>query len=148
MRFTREEFDAMVNELLYENPISFNMLCRIAEKTLRPSVVNWCRNEDCLRGRGYEDDIMQEIHLRLMKTVVTYFLLRDGIEGPYNNDPEGFEDWIFCVAANLKRDFANKIRNRDFTTASIDDPAIGEIPTSDCYEEAKEKKSDCVKLLL
>ena len=75
MRFTRNEFDTMVNELLYSTPASFDMLCSIAEKTLRPSVINWCKNEDCLRGKGYEDDIMQEIHLRLMKTTVDYFLI-------------------------------------------------------------------------
>jgi len=138
MRFTRDEFDVMVNELLYKDPISFDMLCQIAEKTLRPSVVNWCKTEDCLRGRGYEDDIMQEIHLRLMKTTVDYFLLRDDIEGPYNDNPEGFEDWIFFVAKNIKRDFANKIRNRDFTTDDIDDPAIGEIPSSDYEDDTEE----------
>lgn len=32
MRFTRDEFDVMVNELLYKDPISFDMLCQIAEK--------------------------------------------------------------------------------------------------------------------
>lgn len=144
MRFTKDEFDVMVNELLYKEPISFDMLCRIAEKTLRPSVVNWCKTEDCLRGRGYEDDIMQEIHLRLMKTTVYYFLLRDDIEGPYNDNPEGFEDWIFFVAKNIKRDFANRIRNRDFTTEDIDDPAIGEIPSVD-YEDDTEENVDRLK---
>ena len=144
MRFTRDEFDVMVNELLYKDPISFDMLCQIAEKTLRPSVVNWCKTEDCLRGRGYEDDIMQEIHLRLMKTTVDYFLLRDDIEGPYNDNPEGFEYWIFFVAKNIKRDFANRIRNRDFTTDDIDDPAIGEIPSSD-YEDDTEENVDRLK---
>ena len=144
MRFTRDEFDVMVNELLYKEPISFDMLCQIAEKTLRPSVVNWCKTEDCLRGRGYEDDIMQEIHLRLMKTTVDYFLLRDDIAGPYNDNPEGFEDWIFCVAKNIKRDFANKIRNMDFTTDDIDDPAIGKIPSGD-YEDDTEENVDRLK---
>lgn len=144
MRFTRDEFDVMVNELLYKDPISFDMLCQVAEKTLRPSVVNWCKTEDCLRGRGYEDDIMQEIHLRLMKTTVDYFLLRDDIEGPYNDNPEGFEDWIFFVAKNIKRDFANRIRNRDFTTEDIDDPAIGEIPSVD-YEDDTEENVDRLK---
>lgn len=144
MRFTRAEFDVMVNELLYSTPVSFDMLCSIAEKTLKPSVVNWCKTEECLRGRGCEDDIMQEIHLRLMKTTVDYFLLRDDIEGPYNDNPEGFEDWIFFVAKNIKRDFANKIRNRDFSTDDIDDSAIEEILSSD-YEDGTEENVDRLK---
>ena len=144
MRFTRDEFDVMVYELLNKEPISFDMLCQIIEKTLRPSVVNWCKNEACFRGREYENDIMQEIHLRLMKTTVDYFLLRDGVEGSYNDNPEGFEDWIFFVAKNIERDFANKIRNRDFTTEDIDNPTIGEIPSND-YEDDTEENIDRLK---
>lgn len=134
MRFTTDEFEIMVQELLYRDPVSFDALCQIADKTLRPSVINWCKTEDCLRGRGYEDDIMQEIHLRLIKTTVDYFLLREGVEGPYNNNPEGFEDWMFRVADNLKRDFANKVRNRDFKTEDIDDLSIISTPDDSDYD--------------
>ncbi len=139
MRFTKDEFDKMVDELLYKEPISFDMLCRIAEKTLKPTVIYWCNNDDCLRGRSYEGDIMNEIHLRLMKTTVNYFLLRDGIDGPYNDNPEGFEDWIFRIADNIKRDFANKVRNRDFKDKDIDGPIDGGDPT-DGYDDYKLEK--------
>ncbi len=127
MRFTYEEFDTMVEELLYREPISFDMLCRIAEKTLRPSVVTWCKTDAYLRGRGYEDDIMQEVHLRLMKTTVTHFLLREDKNGSFNNDPEGFENWLFRVAGNLRRDFTEKVRNRDFKTADMAAPELLEV---------------------
>lgn len=120
LRFTITEFETMVNELLYCEPISFDMLCEIAEKTLKPTVAYWCNSEKCLQGRNFEDDIMQEINLRLMKTTVGYFLLRDNIEGPFNNNPEGFEDWMFKIASNIKRDFANKVRNYDFNTVDIE----------------------------
>ncbi len=133
VRFTGEEFNIMVNELLYKEPISFDMLCKIAEKTLMPTVVNWCNAEDCLRGRGYERDIMQEIHLRLIKTTVSYFLLRNGTTS-YNNDPEGFEDWMFRVADNIKRDFANKIRAEAFKTADVEESVIMNISSDDGNE--------------
>lgn len=145
MRFTREEFDTMVNELLYKEPISFDMLCVIAEKVLRPTVVNWCKAEEALRGRGYEDDIMQEVHLRLIKTTVSYFLLRKGIEGEYNDDPEGFEDWMFLVAKNIKRDFASRIRNRDFNTDEITD----DIPSGeDIAEEYEERLREAFTIVI
>ncbi len=128
MRFTQEEFDIMVKELLYTEKASFKMLCHIAEKTLKPSVINWCKEDDCLCGRGYADDIMQEICLRLIKTTVSSFLVRGNIEGPYNNDPEGFEDWMFRVAKNIKHDFAEKVRYIDFRTEDIDNPALAKIP--------------------
>lgn len=145
MRFTREEFDIMVNELLYKEPISFDMLCVIAEKVVRPTVVNWCKAEEALRGRGYEDDIMQEVHLRLIKTTVSYFLLRKGIEGEYNDDPEGFEDWMFLVAKNIKRDFAGRIRNRDFNTDEITD----DIPSGeDVAEEYEERLKEAFTIVI
>lgn len=150
MHFTRDEFDIMVNELLYSEPISFNMLCRIAEKTLRSSVIRWCKTEACLCGRGYEDDIMQEIHLRLIKTTVTYFLLRDGIDSPYNDDPEGFENWMFRVAENMKRSFANALRKTDFETEDIDDPSVPDIPDDDgsTGEWFKEKLKEAFSIVL
>lgn len=124
MAFTKEEFDIMVDELLYRDPISFDMLCHIADKTLKATVSYWCNAEDCLRGRGFEGDIMQDIHLQLMKKTVDYFLLREGVDGAVNKDPEGFEDWMFTVAKNVKKAFANKVRSRDFKTERLDSPEL------------------------
>ncbi len=67
----------MVKELLCDEKTSFSMLCHIAEKTLKPSVIAWCREDECLCGRGYENDIMQEICIRLIKTTVSSFLVRE-----------------------------------------------------------------------
>ena len=129
MRFTKEEFDIMVNELLFSTPISYKMLCSIADKTLKSTVNYWCSTEDCLRNGQYEDDIMNDIYLRLMIKTVDFFLLQDDIDAPYNNDPDGFEDWMFSVARNVKRDFANALRVRNFNTEDIDDPKFSNIPT-------------------
>ena len=134
VRFTREAFETMVRQLLYQEPVSFDMLCQIAEQTLRPAVKRWCDAEDCLRGRGYEEDILQEIHLRLIKTTVPFFLLRDGVDAPCNNDPEGFERWMYSVAKNVKRDFANRVRKRDFNTENLDDFPCLAAPESDAAE--------------
>lgn len=121
MIFTQEEFQIMVDELLYQEQVSFDMLCHIAEKTLENKVKYWCSNDTALRNRGYEEDIMQEIYLRLIKTTVSGFLLKKSVNGVYNNDPEGFEDWLFRVARNIKKDFANRIRGRDIKTESLDE---------------------------
>ena len=135
MRFTREEFDTMVKELLYQTPVSFDMLCHIAEKTLLPTIKNWCAMDTSLHGRDYDQDIMQNVHIRLIQTTVPNFLLRDGIAGAYNNDPEGFEDWMFAVAKNIKRDFASEVRKVDFKTTSIDEPGVIEAPDNNNMEE-------------
>lgn len=121
MLFTNEEFGVMVNELLYQEEVSFDMLCYIAEKSLKPTVIHWCQSDDSLRGRGYEEDILQEIYMRLMKTTVDYFLLRQGPDGPINDNPQGFHSWMFKVAMNIKRDFSNRIRQHDFRTDELDE---------------------------
>ena len=43
MNFSKEEFDVMVEELLCSDPISFDMLCNLAEKTLKSKVKAWCQ---------------------------------------------------------------------------------------------------------
>lgn len=125
----------MIEELLNQDTPSFDMLCTIAEKTLRPAVIYWCKSEDCLKGRKYEDDLMQEIHLRLIKTTVDYFLLKEGMHGEINNNPEGFKRWIFKVATNIKRDFCNRIRRDDFNTSELDDSIENEWTEDNLSEE-------------
>lgn len=107
---TEQEFHIMVEELLYQQESSFCMLCSIARRVLSSSVRGWCAADSALAGGGYEEDIMQEIYARLIKTTVSHFLLRENVKGPYNDDPEGFEDWIFKVARNIKSDYAKQVR--------------------------------------
>lgn len=119
--FSREEFGIMLDELLVREPASFDMLCRIAEKTLRPSVYRWCGADPSLKGRGFEEDILQEIYIRLIKTCVTGFFLRSGVHGEVNDDPEGFRRWMFRVAENIKRDFSEKVRRIRLRSESFSD---------------------------
>ena len=66
-----------------------------------------------------------------------------------NNDPKGFKSWIITVADNLKRDFANKVRNVDFKTENIDDSKFE--PTSiqdDMDEERKQQLRQAFNIVL
>ncbi len=113
MRFSREEFDIMVKELLYSDKVRFDMLCHIANKTLNRSVKIWCCSNPSMQGREYEFDLMQNIQLRLIQTTVNGFLLRSDKEGPYNNDPEGFEDWMFKVARSRRDELFKRVWKND-----------------------------------
>ena len=123
---TAEEFQTMAEELLQRQPASFDTLYAIAERVLRPSLNRWCREDDTLRGRGCEEDIMQEIHIRLIKTTVTGFLLRNGVDGPVNDDPEGFEDWMFTVAHNVQRDYARRARLVAWRTTGLQEAQLSD----------------------
>lgn len=131
---TVEEFNIMVEELLYSETVSYEMLCKIIEKNLRGRVKAWCAADIDLRGRKCEDDIMQDVHVRLMKNTITHFLLKDGV-GEYNNDPKGFNSWIITVAENIKKDYAKNIRNRNFRNRDIDDPETISIGKEDDFTQ-------------
>lgn len=120
MGLSQAEFDRMVQEVLYTTPGRYDTLCEVAQRQLEPMVIGWCRKDPVLRGRGLEGDVLNDILLHLMKTVVHGFLLREGVEGAYNNDPEGFEKWMTLVAHNRQRDFAERIRRADFRTVPED----------------------------
>ncbi len=136
--FSQEEFDIMVCQLLYSEPVCFDMLCHIADKTLRRAVHRWCRDDDCLCGRGYENDILQQTHLHLIKSAVGGFLLRDSEDGSVNYDPAGFKNWMFTVAKNVKRDFADRVRGRDYRTESLETSAAQNVPAAS-PEETRER---------
>ena len=75
--FTDEEYKIMIYELTEREPVCFDMLCAIAERTLKGTVYRWCSDDIDLRGKALEEDIMQDIFIRLIKTCVTHFLMRD-----------------------------------------------------------------------
>lgn len=108
--FSDQEFEIMIFEMSDDTHPAFDALCAIAEKILRPKVRYWCRSDPVLYGRGMEDDIMQEILIRLIKTIVTHFLKRNGV---VNRNPEEFQKWITTVAKNVQIDMAKALRNRD-----------------------------------
>lgn len=143
MAFTREEFDIMMNELLNTEPASFEMLYCIARKTLMPSIIKWCQEDPILAGRSYEEDILHKIYIKLRKVCVTGFFLRNGIDN-VNNDPDGFRNWMFEVARNCKRDFANKLRRRESRISSV---MPEDVNLSDREDEMLAERETHIRLL-
>ena len=100
MNFTKSEYDIMVNELLFSEHPSFDMLLLISEKTLKPIIEMWCFGNRRLRGGEHENEILQSVQLVLIEKTISAFLLRDCEAGSYRNDPEEFESWMYVVARN------------------------------------------------
>lgn len=136
MSFTREEFDCMVQQLLCPDGASFDMLSHIAQKTLYPYVRKLCCQDPNLCHQNLAEDIMQEIHLRLMMTTVTGFLLNRE-DGALNDDPDGFRAWMYKVATNRARDFAKQIRTRQFR--QVDPQALETVAVYDPAPEMHEE---------
>lgn len=109
--FSNEEFDMMFREIVGSEFICYDTLLYVSKRMLFNSVCKWCYNDPALCGKQYEEDIMQEIQIRLIKNCVSGFFLRNG---EANYDPEGFKNWIFTLAINVKNDFAKKVRRIQF----------------------------------
>ncbi len=115
LRFTQEEFDQMVKELLYTTPQRYDMLSLIVEKTIRAYVRKLCYSDSRLQRQASEhtDELMQRIHLRLLLKVTDGFFLHKSVQGPFNNNPVGFQKWLFTVARNLEEDYAKKVSKQN-----------------------------------
>ncbi len=105
--FTNEEFDRIFREIVVEKPICFDTLLMIAERALIGSVRKWCYEDPRLQNEDHVDEVMQLVRIRLYQKCVTGFFLRNNQP---NYDPEGFKNWIFTVALNVKKDYAKKVR--------------------------------------
>ena len=109
---TAEEFALVCSEIL-ESPVPrFDALARVSYRVLGKYIENLCKNDVYLGRDGkHADDIMSEIQIRLIKKSVSGFFMRDGIP---NYSCEEFVKWLFTVAKNVKRDYAERIRREEF----------------------------------
>ena len=93
-------------------PNGFDALAAVAYKVLGKYIENLCKNDMYLGKDGkHADDIMSEIQIRLIKKSVSGFFMRDGVP---NYSREEFIKWLFTVAKNVKRDYAERVRREEF----------------------------------
>ena len=109
--FTEEEFKTIFHEIVVDRPSCYDTMLMIAERMLEGSVRKWCNEDPYLNNDYHIHEIMQLIRIRLYKKCVTGFFLRNGEP---NYDPDGFKNWIFTVALNVKRDYAKKVKQLAF----------------------------------
>lgn len=126
MVFTQEEFDIMVDELVVQKPTKYHMLCQISLEFLGPKVDAWCRSNEVLRGRGYEEDILQEIVAHLLTVTVDKFFLSKDENGKekYPRNPGTFGMWLKTVALHKLADFAKEVGEQDNLTTPISDEIL------------------------
>jgi DNA-directed RNA polymerase specialized sigma24 family protein len=150
LSFTLEEFDTMVQEILYQEPSSYDMLCRITVRTVMPLIRKFCSSVPCLKWRGLEEDFAQDVCVLAMSGVVDKFLLKDGVNAPVNYAPEGFGPWLNEVARNWILDYIR--RNKGRITVPLEEElllVLGE-DTDDIWdlEERRERLKKALELVL
>ena len=85
----------------------------------------------------FEDDVMQDVFLKLMKNTVTRFLLGDPEKG-VNYAPEGFEDRMFTVSHNTVRDWTAEVRRIENKNKPVEDGELESIPDTPARDDAEE----------
>ena len=131
----KEKYEKMLHELFECEPICHQTLCEVVKEFLTPHIRNMCFHDSALRGGGYEEDILQNTTIRIIKHCIVGFFLR---EEQINTDLDEFEKWIFVVARNVKRDCSAKVRKG--LCLPIDDverSLVDEVP-EDGLEENRE----------
>lgn len=117
-----DEFDCVYRQLHESGFTCYDALLAITDKVTKKFVYKQCNCNPALSKRGYEEDIMQEVRLKVIKNCVHGFFLRNG-EDNYN--PSGFVAWLFKVAENVVRDYAKKVNRFQFREAK---------EISECYD--------------
>ena len=129
MQFPEKLFQEAISDIFDRTPASFERLCTLSDALLRPTVTAWCMSSPALNGRCCEDDIIQEIQLRMIKYVIGDFFLRHGDEP--NRDSAQFRMWLFTVAKNTKVSY---IRSVCRTSVTDIEPFTETIPSGDEFD--------------
>ena len=93
-QISKHEFDIIRRDILERQPADFSTFCTAAESLLRPYIRNILYTKKA--DTALVDDIMQEVHIKLLKTVVTHFFLREDGE----KDETTLVKWMYVVAKN------------------------------------------------
>lgn len=117
--FTDEEYEIMIYELTEKEPMSYDMMCSIAYRILKPVIKSFCFNHSALKGRQFDDDLIQDIILRLMKYCVTHFLRRESNGFEINHNPVEFQMWVIRVGKNYAKTFAENQQKKDNKTRTL-----------------------------
>ncbi len=137
--YSREDFLVMRGQILCQEPVSYQMLVRIVQGSLPDKISGWCQSAPELRMRGLEEDLLQEIQIKLIKEV-PFFLLKEGPGGRPQDDHEWFIRWVYAVAHNVVRDQAASMRSENHRIRQLEENEEPTAPTVDPEEEKRRQE--------
>lgn len=109
MRLTLDEkrvYDAIVNDVCASECPEYSNLVMFVHKLLMNKVKNWCNSGNLLRGGRHEEDIMQLVQIRIIKTCEDSFF--KPVDGKTDKTCEEFKAWCTVVAKNCFISYYNK----------------------------------------
>ncbi len=127
MMIAVEEFNIMIDELVGSELQSYDILLHIVDKTLLRYVVGLCGSITELKDKEYEEEIMQDIRVKVVKNCVSSFLRKEGVDG-LNTDIGYFQNWLFLIAKNTVKDYAEKVRRYSYHYRGLEEDGDNMIP--------------------
>lgn len=107
-KFSDEEFHEIITELFEREPACADTLLKVVDKVYRNRIRGWCSTHRDVIGCGYEEDILQDIKIKILTHCTTSFFLKKGVDSGVNTNPEEFAKWMNTVVKNTLTDFLNK----------------------------------------
>ncbi len=131
----------LVNDICgKEYPDYYNLIVFV-HNLLSKKVEKWCYNDSFLRGGLHNEDIMQEIQIRIIKKCEDYFF--KPVNGKTDKTCEEFKAWCTRVAKNYFISYCVKQKNRKEVELDLsikfDEPGSSK---DDSFTEHEKKDAD------
>ncbi len=108
----------------YDNLVIF------VHNLLHKKVKSWCYNDSFLRGGLHEEDVMQEIQLRIIKKCEDYFF--KPVDGKTEKTCDEFKAWCYRVAKNYFLTYCVKQKNRKEVELNLSIKCDDDFISPDC----------------
>ena len=119
--FSDAEYRQIIEDLFFRDPASSESLLAVVDKVFSKKIKNWCYSQPELAGRGFEEDILQDLKIKVLTQSIPSFFLRRGHANGINENPDEFAKWLNTVANNLERDYLRRQRVVLFRTVETPD---------------------------
>lgn len=106
----RQLYFDLVNDICENEYPKYDKLVIFVHNLLSKKVKQWCYNDSILRGGMHDEDVMQEIQIRIIKKCGHYFFKPNN--GKTDKTCEDFKAWCYRVAKNYFITYCVKQKNR------------------------------------
>lgn len=100
----------LVNDICGIDYPKYDNLVIFVQDFLHNKVKSWCYNDSVLRGGLHDEDVMQEIQIRIIKKCENYFF--KPVDGKTDKTCEEFKAWCYRVAKNYFLTYCVRQKNK------------------------------------
>ena len=139
----KQLYSDLVDEICGRDCPKYDKLVIFVHNLLSKKVKSWCYSDSVLRGGMHDEDVMQEIQIRIMKKCEDHFF--KPVCGITDKTCEEFKAWCFKVAKNYFLTYCVKQKNRKEVelnlSIKLDDDEVEPFSSEDSFGE-KEKSDE------